>query len=69
MSNRRDAPMDEDGTKAGMELLSLQEEPLGLNKDLPRQVKKRKGAQSGYKSCPKWWRPWQKTVQSKCPWE
>ena len=42
-----DVPMEEDGTMAGMELLSLQEEPLGLNKDNLRRVRKRKGA-------PKW---------------
>ena len=39
-----DLPMEEDGTKAGMELLSLQEEPLGLNRDNLRRVRKRKRA-------------------------
>ena len=33
MSGRTDAPMDEDGTTAGLGLLSLKEEPLGLNRD------------------------------------
>ena len=33
MSGRTAAPMDEDGTTARLELLSLKEEPLGLNKD------------------------------------
>ena len=52
-----DVPMEEDGTKAGMELLSLQEEPLGLNKDNLRRVRKRKGA-------PKWVRKLLKMVET-----
>ena len=52
-----DVPMDEDGTTAGMELLSLQEEPLGLNRDNLRRVRKRKGA-------PKWVHRLSKMVQT-----
>ena len=52
-----DVPMDEDGTTAGMELLSLQEEPLGLNKDNLRRIRKRKGA-------PKWVRGLSKMVEA-----
>ena len=44
MTGRTDAPMNEDGTTAGMEHLSLQEEPLGLNRDNLRRVRYRKGA-------------------------
>ena len=47
MTSRTDAPMDEDGATAGMELLSLQEELLGRNRDNLRRVRIRKGA-------PKW---------------
>ena len=36
--------MDEDGATAGMELLSLQKEPLGLNRDNLRRVRKHKGS-------------------------
>ena len=50
-------PMEEDGTTTGMELLSLQEEPLGLNRDNPRRVRKRKGA-------PKWVRQLSKIVET-----
>ena len=39
-----DVPMEEDGATTGMELLSLQEEPLGLNRDNLRRIRKRKGA-------------------------
>ena len=42
---------------AGMELLSLQEEPLGLNRDNLRRVRKRKGA-------PKWVRKLSKMVET-----
>ena len=48
--------MDEDGTTAGMELLSLQEEPLGLNGDNLRRVRKRKGT-------PKWVRKLSKMME------
>ena len=44
MFGRTDALMGEDGTTADLELLSLKEEPLGLNRDNVRQVRKRKGA-------------------------
>ena len=63
MTGRVVAPMDEDRTTAGMELLILQEEPLGLNRDNVRRVRKRKRPRSGCASCQKWWRQWQKTVQ------
>ena len=53
----RDVPMEEDGTTAGMELLSLREEPLGLNRDNLRRVRKRKGA-------PKWVRKMSKMVEA-----
>ena len=36
--------MDENGTRAGMEPLFPREEPLGLNGDNLRRVRKRKGA-------------------------
>ena len=49
--------MGEDGTTAGMEPLSLQEEPLGLNRDHLRRVGKRKGA-------PKWVRKLSKMVET-----
>ena len=44
LAGRTDVPMDEDGTTASMELLPLQEEPLGLNKYNLRRIRKRKGA-------------------------
>ena len=47
LSGGIDAPMDEDRATANLELLSLKEEPLGLNRDNLRRVRKRKGA-------PKW---------------
>ena len=43
LASRTDVPMDEDGATAGMEFLSLQEEPLGLNRDNPRRVRKQNG--------------------------
>ena len=43
--------MDEDAVTAGMELLSVQEVPLGLNKGNLRRARKRKGARSGCASC------------------
>ena len=52
-----DVPMEEDGTTAGMELLSLQEEPLGLNRDNLCRVRKQKGA-------PKWVRKLSKMVET-----
>ena len=52
-----DVPVEEDGTTSGMELLSLQEEPLGLNRDNLRWVRKRKGA-------PKWVRKLSKMVET-----
>ena len=47
LGGRTDVPMDEDGTTGGIELLSLQKEPLGQNRDNLRRVRKRKGS-------PKW---------------
>ena len=52
-----DVPMEEDGTTTGMEPISLQEEPLGLNRDSLRRVRKRKGA-------PKWVRKLSKMVET-----
>ena len=52
-----DIPMEEDGATTGMEPLSLQEEPLGLNRDNLRRIRKRKGA-------PKWVRILSKMVET-----
>ena len=52
-----DVLMGEDGTTTGMELLSLQKEPVGLNRDNLRRVRKRKGA-------PKWVRRLSKMVET-----
>ena len=49
--------MEEDRTTTGMELLSRQEEPLGLNRDDLRRVQKRKGA-------PKWVRELSKMIDT-----
>ena len=49
--------MDEDGTTAGMELVSLREEPLGVNRDNLRRIRKLKGA-------PKWVRMLSKMVET-----
>ena len=49
--------MEEDGATTGMELLSLQEEPAGLNRDKLRRIRKRKGA-------PKWVRKPSKMVET-----
>ena len=49
--------MDEDGVTAGMELLSLEEEPLGRNRDNLRRIRKRKGA-------PKWVHKLSKMVET-----
>ena len=57
MAGRMDAPMDEDGTTTVMELLSLKEDTLGLNKDNLRRVWKRKGA-------PQWVRKLSKMVET-----
>ena len=52
-----DVPMEEDGRTASMELLSLQEEPVGLNTDNLRRVRKLNGA-------PKWVRKLSKMVET-----
>ena len=52
-----DVPMEKDGAATGMELLSLQEEPPGLNRDNLRRIRKRKGA-------PKWVRTLSKMVET-----
>ena len=57
MTGRTDAPMDESGTTAGMELLSVQEEPWGLNRDNLCRVRTRKGG-------PKWVRKLSKMVET-----
>ena len=44
LAGTRDVPIDQNGTTDGMELLSMQEEPLGLNGDNLRRVRKRKRA-------------------------
>ena len=56
MSGKTATLMDEDGATTRLELLSLKEEPLGLNRNNLRRVRKRKGA-------PRWVRKLTKMVE------
>ena len=63
-----DVPMVEDGTTTGMELLSLQEEPLGLNRDNLCRVRKRKGAPKWVCKLSKMVETMAKKVRKRCQW-